>query len=105
MAGVSMMFGVSIRYRYEGDEAPWQAAVNAFIDSVNADDAMRGKFSYAVSVAGDGVTRNHVGRWDAEATVKTLQSRDYFAAFGKQIKEFAGESLDAKPVKLFRETN
>ena len=99
------MDGISIRYQYDGDEAAWQAAIDVFIEAVNSDADLAGKFSYAVSVAGDGVTRSHTGRWDSEATLKTLQSRDYFAAFSKAVQGFAGESLDAKQLSLYRETN
>ena len=98
------MDGISIRYQYDGDGAAWQSAVDAFIDAVNSDSDLAGKFSYAVSVAGDGITRNHVGRWDSEATLKILQGRDYFATFSKAVQGFAGDSLDAKQVRLYRET-
>ena len=98
------MDGISIRYSYSGDEAAWGSAIDTFVDAVDADPDIGGKFSYAVSVAGDGVTRAHVGRWDSDATLKTLQSRDYFKSFSKAIQEFAGGSLDAKQVTLYRET-
>ncbi len=98
------MDGISIRYKYGGDEAAWRAAVDTFIEAVNSDPDIGNKFSYAVSVAGDGETRSHVGRWDSESTLKTLQSRDYFKLFSKAIQDFAGGSLDAKQVTLYRET-
>lgn len=97
------MDGVSIRYSYDGDETVWRAAVDAFIEAVNADADIRGKFSYAVSVAGDG-TRSHVGRWDSDSTLKALQSRDYFKTFSQAIQGFADGTLDAKQVALYRET-
>ncbi len=98
------MDGISIRYAYSGDEAAWRSAVDDFVEAVNADADIVGKFSYAVSVAGDGVTRSHVGRWDSESTLKTLQSRDYFKSFSKAIQDFAAGSLDAKQTALYRET-
>ena len=58
----------------------------------------------AVSVAGDGVTRSHTGRWDTEATLKTLQSRDYFKSFAETLKGLADGSLDAVQIALYRET-
>jgi hypothetical protein len=57
------------------------------------------KFSYAV-----GVARAHVGRWDTDATLKTLQSRDYFKTFAETLLGLAGDPLDAKQVALYRET-
>ncbi len=98
------MDGISIRYRYDGDEAGWRAAVDAFIDAIGADPDVAGKFSYAVSVAGDGVTRSHTGRWDTDATLKTLQSRDYFKTFAQALKGMAGDTLDAVQLALYRET-
>ena len=98
------MDGVSIRYLYEGDEAAWRAAVDAFVDAIDADPDIGGKFSYAVSVAGDGVTRSHTGRWDTDATLKTLQSRDYFKTFAQTLKGMAGDTLDAVQIALYRET-
>ena len=98
------MDGISIRYTYSGDEAAWRSAVDAFVEAVDADPDIGGKFSYAVSIAGDGVTRAHIGRWDSESTLKTLQSRDYFKSFSKAVQDFAGGSLDAKQVALYRET-
>ncbi len=98
------MDGISIRYSYGGDETVWRAAVDAFMEAVDADAEVRGKFSYAVSVAGDGVTRSHTGRWDSDATLKILQSRDYFKNFSKAIQGFADGTLDAKQIALYRET-
>lgn len=96
--------GISIRYQYDGDETAWQRAVDAFIEAIDADPDVAGKFSYAVSVGKDGVTRSHVGRWDSDATLKTLQSRDYFKTFAEILQGFAGDTLDPKPVTLYRET-
>lgn len=98
------MNGISIRYRYDGDEPAWRTAVDAFIDAIDADPDIGGKFAYAVSVAGDGVTRSHTGRWDTEATLKTLQSRDYFKTFAATLKGLAGDTLDAVQIDLYRET-
>jgi hypothetical protein len=48
--------------------------------------------------------RAHNGRWDSEETLKTLQSRDYFKEFSKAVQGFAGDTIDAKQVGLYRET-
>jgi quinol monooxygenase YgiN len=42
-----------------------------------------------VAVADNGVTRVHWGRWDSEATLKHVQSQEYFATFAAKVKEFA----------------
>ncbi len=84
------MRGITITYDYDGPEAAWTAAVQAFIDSINADPDVAGRFTYQVSVADDGKTRIHWGRWDSQETLQLLQSRDYFSAFATKIREFAG---------------
>ena len=96
------MDGISIRYDYNGNEDEWREAVNTFIDAVNDDPDIAGKFHYAVSVAGDGVLRSHTGRWDSQETHATLQSRDYFKTFAGKRTGMAGDSPDAKQITLFR---
>jgi len=100
-----MMNGISIRYMYDGDEATWETAVNAFIEAINTDADISGKFSYAVSTAADGVLRSHTGRWDSEETLNILRSRDYFKTFASTLQDMAGETLDAKQIGLYRETD
>ena len=98
------MEGIVIRYEYDGDEAAWRSAVDTFIEAVKADAEIAGKFHYAVNKAGDGKTRIHVGRWDKEETVKTVQSRDYFKTFSQAVQKLGGESLTPTRVSLYRET-
>ena len=100
-----MMNGITIRYNYDGDEAAWNSAVDAFIKGINEDPEVAGKFNYAVSVAADGVLRSHTGRWDSEETLKTMQSRDYFKVFSGTLKGMAGDTLDARQIALYSETD
>jgi hypothetical protein len=90
-----MTHGILIQYRYSGDEAAWKAATGAFIGAIDRDPEVRGRFSYSVNVLGDGEGRVHVGRWDSEATLKTLQSRDYFKTFSANVEKFANGTLKA----------
>ena len=60
------------------------------VSAINADSDVAGKFTYQVSVADDGETRIHWGRWDSQETLKTVQSRDYFSVFAAKVKAFAG---------------
>jgi len=88
------MEGILIRYDYDGDEAAWRSAVNGFVTKIDADPEVRGGFSYSVNVAADGKRRVHVGRWRDQATLETLQARDYFKTFSAAVKGFAGDSLE-----------
>ena len=84
------MRGITITYRYSGPEDDWRNAMESFISAINADGDVSGKFTYQVSVADDGETRIHWGRWDSQETLKTVQSRDYFSVFAAKVKAFAG---------------
>jgi len=90
------MTGILIQYQYSGDEADWQAAVDAFIAGINGDARLKGRFHYEVTVQGDGTGRAHIGHWDSDETLGHLQEQDFFKVFAGQIKEFAGDTLDAK---------
>ena len=37
------MRGITITYRYDGDEAPWRAAIDQFLSAIDADPALAGK--------------------------------------------------------------
>jgi hypothetical protein len=84
------MFGIVIEYDYLGDEAEWQTAVETFIGRIDADDRLRGRFSYLVNVRNDGAGRIHIGRWDDEETLGHLQSQPFFAEFAAKVAEFSG---------------
>ncbi|MGH1463733.1 MAG: hypothetical protein ACRBBQ_00085 [Cognatishimia sp.] len=82
------MRSITIRYEYDGDEAPWHDAMHAFITALNNDPAAQ-NFNYQVTVAEDGITRLHWGRWDSAETLAHVQSQDYFKAFAAKVKGFA----------------
>ena len=84
------MRGITITYEYDGPEEEWRAAMDAFIAAIDGDPDVAGKFTYQVAVADDGKTRFHWGRWDTQETLKTMQSRDYFAEFAGKVREFSG---------------
>ncbi len=85
---------ITITYDYDGDDMVWVATCEAFINAVANDPKAQG-FSYQVAVADNGVTRIHWGRWDSEATLKHVQSQEYFATFAAKVKEFADGAPDA----------
>jgi hypothetical protein len=83
------MRSITITYEYAGEQGPWQDAIDAFIDALNADPkAVR--FSYQVAVADNGTTRIHWGRWDTPETLAHVQSQEYFATFAAKVREFSG---------------
>ncbi len=84
------MAGILIQYDYNGDEGPWQTAVESFVRNIDADPRLKGRFSYQVNIAPDGVGRVHVGRWDYQDTLDHLQAQPFFKAFATKVGEFAG---------------
>lgn len=92
-----MDHGICVTYNYDGDEAAWRSIITGFVSSVKADADLAGKFTYHVHTAKDGHARIHIGRWDKAETVELLQSRPYFTAFARSLKELAGDSLKATP--------
>ena len=96
--------GIVVRYAYDGDKAEWQRTVDGFLAAIAADADVQGRFGYVVTIASDGVSRTHIGRWDSEKTLKTLQGRDYFGTFSQAIKGFAGDTLQATRMRVYGET-
>ncbi|MAF48985.1 MAG: hypothetical protein QF393_03420 [Rhodospirillales bacterium] len=84
------MFGIVIEYDFSGDEAEWQEAIDTFTGQIDADDRLRGRFSYQCNVSNDGGGRIHIGHWDQEETLKHLQGQPYFADFSEKVKKFSG---------------
>ncbi len=98
------MDGIVIRYAYDGDEAAWQRVIDGFLAAIAADPQVQGRFRYVVTVGTDGVARTHIGRWDSEETLQTLQGRDYFATFSAAVQGFAGDTLEATRMHVYGET-
>jgi len=99
------MEGIIVRYRYDGDDVPWRAAMDDFIEAIGADAAVSRRFRYTVTVAADGVGRTHIGRWDSAETLKTVQSRDYFKRFAAAVQGFAGGSLESSRMTITSSTD
>lgn len=99
------MEGIVVRYAYSGDEAAWRSVIDAFLDALAADDAVRGRFHYAVTIGKDETSRVHVGRWDSEETLATVQSRDYFKTFADAVQKLGGESLAPMRMSVYRSTD
>ncbi len=89
------MFGILIEYDFSGDEAEWREAVDTFIGRINADDRLKGRFSYQVKKKLEGNGRVHIGQWDNEETLTYLQSQPFFGEFAGKIKEFSGGGPNA----------
>lgn len=93
------MGGLLIEYEYDGDEAPWKAAIDAFLGAIAADSKLAGSFRYHVFVKEDGKSRVHVPSWDSEATLSHLQSQDFFKTFANAVKGFGGSSLTTTKIQ------
>ena len=100
-----MDFGIVIDYKFSGDEEEWTKATQAFMDNIDADPALKGKFSYQVNVTGDGAGRVHIGRWDSEETLAHLQSQPFFKEFADQVGSFADGTLKATRIKRLGSTS
>ncbi|GAA6209083.1 hypothetical protein NBRC116601_23760 [Cognatishimia sp. WU-CL00825] len=98
------MRSITIRYEYDGDEAPWRAAIQGFITALNADPKAQ-QFNYQVAIADDGKTRLHWGRWDSAETLSHVQSQDYFKSFAAKVAEFSEGKHSATPANLSFKTN
>ena len=93
------MGGLLIEYEYDGDEAAWTRAIEAFLKAISADPKLAGRFRYHVFVKEDGRTRVHVPSWDSEATLAHLQSQDFFKTFSNAVRGFAGGAPRTTKIK------
>ena len=89
------MRGITITYKYSGDESTWRNAMSDFITAIDTDPVVAGKFTYQVAIADDNETRFHWGRWDSAETLAHVQSQGYFKTFAGQVREFAGGAPSA----------
>lgn len=99
-----MMHGITLQYEFDGDEAVWDAAVAAFVQAIDADAEIAGRFTYRVTKANEGNRRIHWGQWDVPETVQTLQSRDYFKTFANALQDLTGGGLIPTPVTVLHRT-
>ncbi len=99
------MLGIIIEYDYSGDEGEWKAAADAFVQAIDADPRLKGRFSYQVNIKGDGPGRVHVGRWDKAETQAYLFEQDFFKTFAAQVKAFGGETLKTAPYRRITGTD
>lgn len=98
------MRAITITYKYNGDEAEWQSAIRTFINAIDGDPAVAGRFTYQVAVADDGETRFHWGRWDKAETLAHVQAQPYFAEFAGRVRAFAGGAPAATGHDIYART-
>jgi len=98
------MHGITLHYEFNGDEAEWNAAVATFVQAIDADADIAGRFTYRVTKANEGNTRIHWGQWDVPETVETLQSRGYFKTFADTLQNLTGGGLKPTPVTVLHST-
>ena len=93
------MGGLLIEYRYDGDEAIWSQAIEAFLKGIAADPKLASGLRYHVFVKEDGRSRVHVPSWDSEVTLAHLQAQDFFKTFATAVKGFAGDTLKTTRIR------
>jgi hypothetical protein len=98
------MHGVELQYEFSGDENEWNAAVATFVQEIDEDPDIAGRFTYRVTKAKDSNKRIHWGQWDVPETLQTLQSRDYFKAFALKLQQLYGGTLSPTPVSILHRT-
>ncbi|AZV76628.1 hypothetical protein EBB79_01095 [Parasedimentitalea marina] len=99
------MRGITITYKYNGNEEDWQTAVSDFIAAIDSDPEVVGKFTYQVATADDDETRFHWGRWDSAETLAHVQSQKYFNTFAGKVRDFAGGTPSATGHDILHKTN
>lgn len=72
-----MMLGIVIEYDFSRDKAEWEAAADAFVQAIDADPRLQGRFSCQVNIKGDGPGRLHIGRRDQAETLAHLQQQEF----------------------------
>jgi len=98
------MRGITITYDYSGDETDWRSAIIAFIDALDNDPKAE-NFSYQVSVADNGISRIHWGRWDSQDTLTHVQSQEYFKVFAARVSEFSNGTHHPVPANVIVKTS
>jgi hypothetical protein len=99
------MGGILIQYEYSGDEKKWEDIIRGFINNINRDERLRGKFSYIVNRAKEGSQRVHLARWNTEETLDYLRTQPFFKEFTQNVKGLAGETLQTMDLRPFVETS
>lgn len=89
------MKNVMVEYIYQGDENKWQQIVVDFINSVEGNEHLSGKFHYQIFTMPEG-RRVHIGRWDSEETLQVLKNQPFFGEFAKAIQQLAGDSFKSQ---------
>ena len=98
------MNGIVISYQYSGDEAEWEALTQAFVDAIEADKELGGRFSYMVTKSRSTDARTHIGRWTSQEALELMQSRDYFKVFSGKLKAMVGDSLHPEGMEVTSQT-
>ena len=93
------MFGIVVEYDFSGDESEWRDAIDDFIGHINADDRLRGRFSYQVNIRNDGGGRVHIGQWDEEETLTYFAKPDFFFGVRRKGKKFRRRSPEGDNVQ------
>ena len=94
-----------IKYRLErGTEEQRHQEIDAFISAINDDAALKGKLSYrCLKVRGE-PDYYHLAEAADDATVQTLQSREFFSRYTDQTDVAADGKVEVLPLEVIAQT-
>jgi hypothetical protein len=94
-----------IKYQFKnGSSEDWHREIERFIAALDTDPALKGRVSYRCLKASDGSGYYHLAAVADDETSRTLQSRDFFAAYKEKTHHFSGGTATTVPLELIVET-
>jgi hypothetical protein len=95
-----------ISYRLQdGMEDQRRAEIGAFIAAIDADPALRGRLAYRCLKVSGRPEYYHIATAADDATVKALQSREFFTRYTGQTDRLADGEVTVSPLELIAETS
>lgn len=95
-----------ITYRIkDGMEDERERDIRTFITAVDADPGLRGKLSYLCLKRRGGSEYYHLAVAADDATVQTLQSREFFTKYTAQTEAAADGEVEVSPLEVIAETS
>jgi hypothetical protein len=94
-----------IKYQFtNGTAEEWHREIDRFIAALNNDPELKGRISYRCMKNRDDSGYTHLAAVADDATIKTLQSRDFFRHYQEKTRQIAGGHVTVTPVELIAET-
>jgi quinol monooxygenase YgiN len=94
-----------ITYRLkDGMEQQRREEIDAFVAAIDADPVLRGNLSYRSLKVSGRPEYYHFAEAADEATVKALQSREFFSRYTEQTERSADGEVEVSPLEVIAET-